>query len=208
MNGPADLGGKHGFGPVVPDAPGEPMFHAPWERTVFGLTLAMGTTGQWTLDHSRFMRETLPHVTYYTAGYYGIWFGALERLVAEIDLDQPPPRLLTVDQVRPVLARGGPVDRPGPAPRFTAGDRVRVKPMNPATHTRAPAYVRGHVGTVEAFRGTHVFPDTNAHGLGENPQPLYTVVFEGAELWGADTTASAVSADLWEPYLEPAGGTA
>ncbi|RAI03640.1 nitrile hydratase subunit beta [Acuticoccus sediminis] len=202
MNGPQDLGGAHGFGPVVPEA-NEPVFHAQWEREVFGLTLAMGATGRWTLDHSRYLRETLPHVTYYTAGYYGIWLGALERLVAEIDLDQPS-RVLTRENVRPAMARGGPTDRPGPAPAYAVGDRVRVRPMHPATHTRAPAYVRGHTGTVVTVHGSFVFPDTNAHGEGENPAPLYTVMFPASELWGPDTTASDVCADLWEPYLEPA----
>jgi nitrile hydratase len=53
--------------------------------------------------------------------------------------------------------------------------------------------------------GPHVFPDTNAQGLGEQPQWLYTVVFEAAELWGAAGPASdRVSIDAWEPYLEPA----
>ena len=40
---------------------------------------------------------------------------------------------------------------------------------------------------------------------GENPQWLYTVVFEGAELWGADADPTVkISIDAFEPYLEPA----
>ncbi|MBI4276205.1 MAG: nitrile hydratase subunit beta, partial [Rhizobiales bacterium] len=39
---------------------------------------------------------------------------------------------------------------------------------------------------------------------GENPQWLYTVAFDGRELWGADgDPAVQVSVDAWEPYLEP-----
>jgi nitrile hydratase len=40
---------------------------------------------------------------------------------------------------------------------------------------------------------------------GENPQWLYTVVFDGAELWGpnADPTVK-ISIDAFEPYLERA----
>jgi nitrile hydratase subunit beta len=77
--------------------------------------------------------------------------------------------------------------------------------MHPATHTRLPRYVRGHVGTVERVQGCHVFPDTNAHFLGEQPQWLYTVRFDARELWGeeADPTVR-VSTDAFEPYLEPA----
>ena len=52
--------------------------------------------------------------------------------------------------------------------------------------------------------GAFVFPDTNAHGGGEDPQWLYTVRFDARELWGpqADPTVR-VSTDAFEPYLEP-----
>ena len=81
---------------------------------------------------------------------------------------------------------------------------MRAKNINPPTHTRLPRYVRGHIGTIERVIGCHVFPDSNASGAGENPQWLYTVVFEGRELWGPDgDPASNVSVDAWEPYLEP-----
>jgi nitrile hydratase len=48
----------------------------------------------------------------------------------------------------------------------------------------------------------YVFPDTNAVGLGEQPQPLYTVLFQARELW-ADSAEpnSTVCLDLWESYL-------
>jgi nitrile hydratase len=52
-------------------------------------------------------------------------------------------------------------------------------------------------------RGCHVFPDSNSLGAGENPQWLYTVRFDGRELWGPDTDPTVrVSVDAWEPYLE------
>ena len=52
----------------------------------------------------------------------------------------------------------------------------------------------------------HVFADAHAQGLGEQPQWLYTVVFEEAELWGdaAPRQNLSVSVDAWESYLEPA----
>ena len=40
MNGPQDLGGQMGFGPVAPEID-EPVFHAGWERRALGLTLAI-----------------------------------------------------------------------------------------------------------------------------------------------------------------------
>lgn len=207
MNGPQDLGGAHGFGPVLPDAD-DAAFHASWESTAFALTILMGATGLWSLDRSRYMRETLPHSDYYDLTYYEIWFAALERLVADRDLegDDPPrpPRVLAAADVRSAMARGTPTAREGPAPRFAVGDRVRVSPMNPATHTRAPRYVRGHTGIVAAFHGCHVLPDTSAHDKGEHPAPLYNVAFSAHDLWGPDTTAAGVNVDLFEPYLVPA----
>jgi hypothetical protein len=80
---------------------------------------------------------------------------------------------------------------------------VRAKNIHPATHTRLPRYVRGHVGMVERDHGCQVFPDTAATDSGENPQWLYTVVFDGAELWGPDADpAVKISIDAFEPYLE------
>ena len=105
-----------------------------------------------------------------------------------------------------MLYRGGPTEREtNTKARFKAGDTVRAKNINPLTHTRLPRYVRGHRGTIERVIGCHVFPDSNAQGAGENPQWLYTVRFDGRELWGADGDPSVtVSVDAWEPYLEPA----
>ena len=74
-----------------------------------------------------------------------------------------------------------------------------------ATHTRLPRYARGHVGVIERDHGCHVFPDSAATDSGENPQWLYTVVFDAAELWGADADPTLkISIDAFEPYLEAA----
>jgi nitrile hydratase len=91
------------------------------------------------------------------------------------------------------------------APRFRAGQAVRARTMHPAGHTRLPRYARGKRGTIQRIRGIHVFPDTNAHGLGENPQHLYSVRFAARELWGESASAhDSVYIDMWEAYLEPA----
>jgi nitrile hydratase len=82
------------------------------------------------------------------------------------------------------------------------GDKVRTRNLNPATHTRLPRYCRDKPGTIARVHGFHVFPDVHATGRGENPQWLYSVRFEAADLWGPHTTASAVHVDLWEPYLK------
>jgi nitrile hydratase subunit beta len=212
-----DMGGMHGFGPVVP-APNEPVFHEDWEGRVYALQRAMGATGLWTIDGGRASLENLPPLAYLAASYYKRWFLGLERqvvahgLVGEDEIAagrvlRPGIRLnrkLTAEDAKAVSYPH--YDRPAPGPaRFRTGDRVRTKNINPPTHTRLPRYARGKLGTVEAVRGCHVFPDTAALGTGENPQWLYTVVFGGRELWGEEADPSIkVSIEAFEPYLVPA----
>jgi nitrile hydratase len=194
VNGAHDMGGTHGFGPVEAERD-EPWFHAEWERRVFALTLAMGATGEWNIDMSRFAREDRPPPDYLSKTYYELWLAGLERLLAERGvLERPPSRVLEASEVAGVLARGGPVEREAPRPaRFAVSDRVRTRVINPRGHTRLPRYARGRAGVIERVHGCHVFPDSNAHGRGEDPQWLYTVCLD-----------DAVSFDAFEPYLEPA----
>ena len=103
----------------------------------------------------------------------------------------------------PRLLAGAPTEREVDVqPAFRVGDSVRARNVQPTGHTRLPRYVRGKTGRIVREHGTHVFPDTNAHGMGEQPQPLYCVRFEAVELWGqGDTSRSAVHLGLWESYL-------
>lgn len=219
MNGPQDLGGQMGFGPVAPEAD-EPNFHAPWEGRALGLTLCSNALGAWNIDESRHARESLHPADYYSSTYYEIWTKALETLLvrhgfvtkAELKsgLPQTPPvtpkRILRAADVPAVLARGGPCDREiSTSPRFQPGDRVRTINAHPSGHTRLPRYARDKVGVVEAVHAGFVLPDSNAHGEGENPERVYTVVFAGPEIWGAASDPTlTVSIDAWERYLEPA----
>jgi nitrile hydratase beta subunit len=219
MNGPHDLGGQMGFGPVAPEQ-NEPLFHAVWEKRALGATIAAGAMGAWNIDESRHARESLHPADYYGSTYYEIWIKALEVLLRRhgfitakdlaegraVDPAANPKRVLKAQNVPALLTRGGPCDRAIDAkPRFQAGDRVRTKNINPVGHTRLPRYARGRVGVVEAARGGFVFPDSNAHGQGEAPQFVYTVIFAAGEIWGegSDPTLT-VSIDAWESYLEPA----
>ncbi len=211
-----DMGGMHGFGPVVPES-NEPVFHADWEKRVLALQRAMGATGLWTIDGGRASLESLPPLAYLAASYYKRWFLGLERrvvvhsLVGEDEIAaghslRPGIRLnrkLTLDDAKEFSWAH--FDRPAPGPaRFKQGDLVRARNINPPTHTRLPRYARGKLGTVEAVRGCHVFPDTAAVGAGENPQWLYTVVFTARELWGEEADPSIkVSIEAFEPYLVP-----
>jgi nitrile hydratase len=217
----ADLGGAPGFGRVQPEPEGV-HWHAPWEPRALAVTLAAGGTGVWNIDMSRAARETLPD--YRRLTYYEIWTLALEKLLVAhglVSVDelaagralQAPravPRKLLAADVAAALACGSPTERPaapGGAPRFASGDRVRARAQAVPHHTRLPGYARGKVGTVQALRGRHVFADEHAQGHGEKPAWLYTVAFDGVELWGAaqpGADALRVSIDAWEPYLEPA----
>ncbi|MDW5313212.1 nitrile hydratase subunit beta [Rhizobium sp. PL01] len=217
MNGAQDLGGQHGMGRVAPEKD-EPYFHAEWEKRALGLTLSCGAFGAWNIDESRHARESLPPATYLSASYYEIWTRGLETLLKRhgfvsaselaagqmLDKGREPKRILTADMVPGVLAKGGPCDRAVPkGPIFATGERVRTKNFNPETHTRLPRYARAKQGIVEAVQGSFVFPDDNAHGKGENPQWVYTVVFDGGEIWGEGADpALTVSIDAWESYLE------
>lgn len=215
----ADLGGQPGHGPVVPEPEGA-LWHEAFEPRALALTLAMGAAGAWNIDQSRAARETLPD--YPQLSYYRIWLAALERLMAQRGLVgadeiaagrmlQPPkrlPRKLLADAVPATLARGSPTERPAiGAARFAVGDAVRTRAGHVDHHTRLPGYAQGKVGTVTRVHGAHVFADSHAQGLGEQPQWLYTVAFDGAALWGADAQPGLqVSVDAWEPYLQPADG--
>ena len=219
MNGVHDMGGMDGFGKVEAE-PNEPMFHTEWESRVLAMVRAMGAAGAFNIDASRFYREALPPEVYLASSYYKKWLLGLEDLLIEkgfVGADEvakghalKPAKSLehgkfTVDDVEGVMTRGGfGRDAQGPA-KFKVGARVRARNMHPATHTRLPRYTRGHVGVIERIHGCHVFPDSAATGAGENPQWLYTVVFDGRELWGPDTDPTIkVSIDAFEPYLEPA----
>jgi nitrile hydratase len=219
MDGIHDMGGMDGFGKVEPE-PDEPVFHADWEGRVMAMNRAMGATGAWNIDMSRFSREVLPPDVYLASSYYRKWFLGLEQMLIErglVGADEVaagralrPAKPLkrgnfTINDVERVLTRGS-FSRPAADPaRYKPGDRVRAKNIHPVTHTRLPRYVRGHVGVVERVHGSHVFPDSAATGQGDNPQWLYTVRFDGRELWGpeADPTVK-VSIDAFEPYLDPA----
>lgn len=220
-----DMGGRFGDGPVPVDPHDAPVFKQDWHARALAVTLAAGALGQWNLDGSRHARERLSPRDYMRFSYYEKWIAALADLLVQkgiVTRDElrggqagnPAPqalraRRLDPDAVAPALRRGGPTNRPVPAqPRFGPGDRVRLRRARhadiPGGHTRLPGYAGGHMATVLRCHGAHVFPDSNAHGQGEAPQPLYTVALRAADLWLApEHPDDEVTLDAFEPYLEP-----
>ena len=221
MDGIHDLGGMHGFGPVEAD-PEERGFHAWWEAHVVACVEAGTGWPLYSIDEFRHTRERLPPVHYLQASYFEQWLdsacrllvakGVLtaEELEARVRFFADHPEREAKDAVthREPPARNGtamatfrrPLATP---PRFQAGDAIVTRNLHVEGHTRLPRYARGKLGIVAEWRGPWVFADTSALGLGDAPQHLYSVRFDGRELWGASTEPrAAVYLDLWESYLE------
>ncbi|WP_299045366.1 nitrile hydratase subunit beta [uncultured Tateyamaria sp.] len=216
-----DMGGRFGDGPVVPE-PEHVKFHADWHPRALAITLACGSLGLWNLDVSRHARESLSPADYGRFSYYEKWIAALADLLvgtgaltaeelaqgqAAGDSDLADRRLAAA-AVAGVLARGGPATRPSNVSAvFAVGDVVQVRrlPENMMVsggHTRLPAYAAGAVGTVVRLHGSHVLPDSNAHGRGEAPEPLYAVALRARDIWAhPEHPDDEVILDLWQSYL-------
>jgi nitrile hydratase beta subunit len=217
MNGVHDMGGMHGMGPIQYET-NELVFHDPWEARVFALNRAVRAWGKWTTDASRHAVELIPAPEYLRMSYYEQRLHALIELMvkselvtrAEVESGKPAPGspkatpALVASAVPATVAKGKPASREIPVEaRFTVGQPVRACNLHPTGHTRLPRYARGKVGTIHRDHGVHVFPDTNAHSLGENPQHLYSVRFAARELWGDEASErDAVYIDMWEGYIQ------
>ena len=219
MNGIHDMGGMQDMGPIYHEK-NEPVFHAAWESRVFAMFLAAGAWHKWNLDAFRHTREVLPPTDYLEASYYEQWFSGLLDLLMrrglvtaeEIQSGKPAPGTaratppLTPEKIPLALPNRIHAQRDVQGPSlFKVGQRVRARNINPMGHTRLPRYARGKVGTIDRDHGVFVFPDTNAHFLGEKPQHVYSVCFTARELWGAQAPErDCVYVDMWDDYLEPA----
>jgi nitrile hydratase subunit beta len=223
MNGVHDMGGMDGFGPVVPEK-NEPVFHAEWERRMFGLVLPLVRATQSSFDEFRHAVERIPPAQYLASSYYERWLAAAEtllverggmtreELLAKEDASIDPALIANAVPARgpaAVPARGqstvkGKSLKKPPHARFVKGDRVRGRNLNPSGHTRLPRYVRGKYGVIARDWGVFDFADTKAHRAGAKPQHCYSVAFDARELWGKSANSrERVYIDLWEDYLEP-----
>ena len=216
------MGGRFGDGPVIPEAE-DVIFHEGWHARALAVVLASGSLGKWNIDVSRHARECLAPKDYTAFSYYEKWMGGLAALLVETgvltrdelagqsddQISALATKKLTADQVAGVLARGGPADRESDvAPAFDIGDMVLTRKIAQNVlvsggHTRLPSYAAGAKGRIMRYHGTHILPDSNAHGLGEAPEPLYAVVFPASELWAhPEHPRDEVVLDLWQSYLE------
>ncbi|HLN17356.1 MAG TPA: nitrile hydratase subunit beta [Acidimicrobiales bacterium] len=222
MDGIHDMGGMHGFGPVVQPG-GELAYHERWEPRVFALSALLGIEGLGAGPGGRVVREEMDPAHYLAASYYERWLysaeqrllrkgtiatGEVEAMMERLEAGQSTPEyrdstmaergLAELRSVHPM--KGAPVGA-----RFERGQRVRVKRMHPPGHTRCPRYVRGVTGQIEDIRGADGLPDRAAYGESATAEPVYSVQFRSEELWGpSDERGWIVLLDLWESYLEPA----
>jgi nitrile hydratase len=201
MNGVHDMGGMHGFGRVVAE-PNEPVFHARWEGTV--RAIFERTNGRYfNLDEFRRSLERMPPDAYLRASYYEKWLYALESILKEKGVVSAGELAAGQPSTTPLPPKSKEGSAPGHKPRFTSGDRVRTRNLNPQGHTRLPRYARGKRGVIRRHYGSFPLPDSNAHGRGPDWQPCYAVEFDACELWGPEAkSGDRVCIDLWESYLE------
>ena len=211
---------------MVPEPQGVAEFSADWHPRALALVLAAGGLGQWNIDTSRHARETIAPKDYARFSYYEKWMAGLADMMvakgivtvkelsagagAVTDLELAAKKL-RADAVPAVLAKGGPADRASEiAQGFEIGQMVKTarvagNRLVDGGHTRLPAYAAGARGRVVLYHGTHVLPDSAAHGLGDAAEPLYAVAFAASELWvHPEHTHDEVVLDLWQSYLEPA----
>ncbi|WP_052668588.1 nitrile hydratase subunit beta [Nitriliruptor alkaliphilus] len=225
MNGVHDLGGTDGLGPVITEE-NEPVWHSEWEKAVFTMFPTNFAKGHFNVDSFRFGIEKIHPADYLSSRYYEHWLHSIEHAVVDqgvVDAeeleartrhylenpDAPLPDRQDPDLVPLVetISRGGGSARreSDKAPRFEVGDRVRVKRDEvPHGHTRRARYVQGREGVIVQAHGAFIYPDSAGNGGPEDPEHVYTILFEASHLWGERTGDSngTVTFDAWEPYLE------
>ncbi len=225
MNGVHDMGGMHGFGPIEVED-NEPLFHEPWEGRVRAMRATL--PGVHSPYGGRFFIESIRPDLYLKSGYYERWLLSFEDallkkgLLTAEELDEKtrfyrenPDAEVPRGEDTEVASLGATLyprrarrehDGSGIVPRFGIGDSVKVGNININGHTRLPRYVRGRVGTVAKLYSSQNIQD-HVPESEKGPQPVYSVEFEGRELWG-DTAESnhVLYIDMWESYLEPASG--
>jgi nitrile hydratase len=234
MDGVHDLGGMHGFGPVEREAHEPPFHAPWEATVVAIMRAARAAGlynidefrhGIERMDPAHYLGSSyfehwLDGIARILAEKGVVTAAEMEARMAEFGARLDAPGAVTAETgVRPSVAgRVHPAPAPrghsaametsfraaSAPPRFAAGAVVVARNIRPAGHTRLPRYARGKCGVVAAHRGCHVFPDANAHGLGEQPQHVYSVRFDAGDLWGeAAEPNQHVYLDLWEDYLLP-----
>jgi nitrile hydratase len=207
VDGIHDKGGKQGFRLVEFEAD-EPVYHAPWEGRTFGLAGGALMAG-FNTPMFRYAIERMDPAHYLSSSYYEHWLTAVATLFVEagtVTREELTERAGSFLLSRPSNLTHDVVDTfpAGETPRFTVGDRVRVRNIHFDGHTRCPRYVRGRRGVIVRVDGVAPVPEIEAHRREQVSDHTYGVGFKATELWGDDSDANAaIHVDLYERYLEP-----
>ena len=224
MNGIHDMGGMHGFGPVVREEH-EPVFHEAWEGRVYGMRSRFGAKFPPPYPGvGRTYIESIPPLTYLEMSYYERFLESLiqraidtgvitaEELRARISRFEDDPAAMVSQREDPqavseTLKQLKTQLRPetkGLAPRFKPGDGVTAINVSRFGHNRLPRYIRGKRGVIERVNGLYAIEDEKAFAEDPTPQTVYTVRFAGEEVWGTECEPNLrVYLELWEGYLQP-----
>lgn len=182
----------------------------------------------WSWGHLRMGAESMHPFEYFRLRYYEKWLGGIsgffveEGYITQTELDArtaeyladsgkaaaplPETGATAIDeQIVKYLVEGDSAMRPSDAvPKFSVGDRVKVKEVYSGDHTRLPGHIRGRIAEVVkvyADTFTYFFPTTD--GLGE-PMPVYSLAFKATDIWDESLTDSNLIYynDIFEVYLE------
>ena len=218
MDGIHDLGGKQGYGPVEVDESDVPFRHE-WEGREWGISRSARVPGI-NIDWWRHCRELIMPEDYLGRPYFDSWaqtdfatyLNAGVLSMEEVISGKAVPGQLDDDEQAPVLTMEQAIqaDRNSAVrfdaeieadPLFSIGHEVITSKHGHEHHTRLPQYARGRRGRVQDYNGAHIFPDLSSQGE-KTWQHLYTIVFEGSELWPEDEGRNnKIYLDLWESYL-------
>ncbi|WP_341316389.1 nitrile hydratase subunit beta [Paraburkholderia sp. IMGN_8] len=182
----------------------------------------------WTWASLRTGAEDMQPFEYFKYRYYEKWLGGIAQFfvdsgyISAQELEEKSafyrahPNAVLPDrpsapiaaQISAYLQQGDSgYHEPDRAPRFAAGDKVRIADPEAVDHTRLPGYLRNKTGTVAVvYPGSFsYFVSTGVDGIGK-PMPVYRIAFDAADIWGSGKSEpnTTIYADLYEAYVQAA----
>lgn len=182
----------------------------------------------WTWGHLRMGAEAMHPFEYFRLRYYEKWLGGIsgffvsEGYITQEELDTRTAEFLANSELAdaPLPTGGAPAideqvlkylregDSPMRAlsapPKFAVGDKVKIKELSPADHSRLPGNLMGKVATVVlVYDGAFAYFFPTADGIGE-PMPVYSLAFQPEDLWAESLTEPNLIYynDIFEAYIE------
>jgi nitrile hydratase len=200
----------------IPLEEGMPVFVEPWAARAFAIVLELFGKDHYSWPEwvDYFSAELGPAGHYRSANpeseklagaaadveshYFELWLAACEKLLMAKEVMTKAEFDAKLAELRAALA-------PAPAPRFSPGDRIVVREVEPVGHAHLPLYVCGKSGVVVRRLGSFGFPESDAANAATRQQDVYSVRFRARELWGPDAPdQDSLHFSLFDGYLDPA----